>query len=116
LSFYKAPLPLTTQFALGVWGKAMKLSKDKTSLFSNDFLTPNGIPPEVSDYRLGNRSVLGWVIDQNRVTRYEPARRLRRMLARVQLRIFRTGDQGKALTDCRPTPRSISCLSSSRCC
>ena len=51
--------------------EAMKLSKDKTSLFYNDFLTLNGIPPEVYDYRLGNRSALGWVIDQYRVTRDE---------------------------------------------
>jgi len=51
--------------------EAMKLSKDKTSLFYNDFLTLNGIPPEVYDYRLGNRSALGWVVDQYRVTRDE---------------------------------------------
>ena len=49
----------------------MKLSKDKTSLFYNDFLTLAGIPPEVYDYRLGNRSALEWVIDQYRVTRDE---------------------------------------------
>jgi hypothetical protein len=34
----------------------MKLSKDKCSLISNDFLTLSGIPPEVFEYRLGNRS------------------------------------------------------------
>jgi predicted helicase len=51
--------------------EAMKLSKDKTSLFYNDFLTLNGIPPETYDYRLGNRSALEWVIDQYRVTRDE---------------------------------------------
>ena len=47
----------------------MKLSKDKASLFYNDFLTLNGIPPEVFDYKLGNRSALEWVIDQYCVTR-----------------------------------------------
>jgi len=47
----------------------MKLSKDKTSLFYNDFLTLNGIPPEVFDYKLGNRSALEWVIDQYYVDR-----------------------------------------------
>ena len=47
----------------------MKLSKDKTSLFYNDFLTLNGIPSEVFDYKLGNRSALEWVIDQYCVTR-----------------------------------------------
>jgi predicted helicase len=51
--------------------ETMKLSKDKTSLFYNDFLTLNGIPPETYDYRLGNRSGLEWVIDQYRVTRDE---------------------------------------------
>jgi predicted helicase len=51
--------------------EAMKLSKDKASLFYNDFLTLNGIPPETYDYRLGNRSAIEWVIDQYRVTRDE---------------------------------------------
>ena len=46
----------------------MKLSKDKTQLVYNDFLTLGGIPPEAYDYRLGNRSALEWVIDQYRVT------------------------------------------------
>ncbi len=45
----------------------MKLSKDKMSLRVNDSLTLAGIPPEVFDYRLGNRSALDWVIDQYRV-------------------------------------------------
>ena len=45
----------------------MKLSKDKTHLKYNDFLTLDGIPAEVFDYRLGNRSALEWVVDQYRV-------------------------------------------------
>ena len=45
----------------------MKLSKDKTQIRYNDFLTLAGIPPEAFDYRLGNRSALDWVIDQYRV-------------------------------------------------
>ena len=45
----------------------MKLSKDKTSLIYNDFLTLSGIPPKTHDYRLGTRSALEWVIDQYRV-------------------------------------------------
>ena len=45
----------------------MKLSKDKTQLKYNDFLTLDGIPAEVFDYRLGNRSALEWVVDQYRV-------------------------------------------------
>ena len=42
----------------------MKLSKDKTQLVYNDFLTLDGIPAKVFDYRLGNRSALEWVINQ----------------------------------------------------
>ena len=45
----------------------MKLSKDKTQIVYNDFLTLDGIPPKAFDYRLGNRSALEWVIDQYRV-------------------------------------------------
>ena len=45
----------------------MKLSKDKTQIVYNDFLTLNGIPPKAFEYRLGNRSALEWVIDQYRV-------------------------------------------------
>ena len=45
----------------------MSLSKDKRQLKYNDFLTLDGIPVEVYDYKLGNRSALEWVIDQYRV-------------------------------------------------
>jgi len=45
-----------------------KLSKDKTQLVYNDFLTLAGIPPESFEYRLGNRSALEWIVDQYRVT------------------------------------------------
>ena len=45
----------------------MRLSKDKTQLKYNDFLTLDGIPAAVFDYRLGTRSALEWVIDQYRV-------------------------------------------------
>jgi len=45
----------------------MRLAKDKRSLRVNDSLTLAGIPPEVFEYRLGNRSALDWVIDQYRV-------------------------------------------------
>ncbi len=51
--------------------ETMKLSKDRRSLHYNDFLTLSGIPGEVFDYRLGNRSPLEWVIDQYRVSRDE---------------------------------------------
>ena len=45
----------------------MRLSKDKTQLVYNDFLTFDGIPAKAFDYKLGNRSALEWVIDQYRV-------------------------------------------------
>ena len=45
----------------------MKLSRDKTQLVYNDFLTLDGIPEEAFDYRLGNRSALEWIVDQYRV-------------------------------------------------
>ena len=45
----------------------MRLSKDKTQLKYNDFLTLDGIPAEAFNYRLGNRSALEWVVDQYRV-------------------------------------------------
>ena len=45
----------------------MRLSKDKTTLKYNDFLSLSGIPPQVFDYKLGNRSALDWVIDQYRL-------------------------------------------------
>ncbi len=46
----------------------MKLSKDKTQLIYNEFLTLAGIPPKVFEYRLGNRSALDWIIDRYQVT------------------------------------------------
>ena len=46
----------------------MTLSKDKTQLKYNGFLTLTGIPPETYEYRLGNRSALEWVVDQYRVS------------------------------------------------
>ena len=45
----------------------MKFSKDRTCITYNNFLTLEGIPLEVFDYRLGNRSALEWVVDQYRV-------------------------------------------------
>ena len=44
-----------------------RLSKDKTQLTYNDFLTLDGIPAEVYNYRLGTRSALEWIVDQYRV-------------------------------------------------
>jgi predicted helicase len=46
----------------------MRLSKDKTRIVYNDFLTLAGIPAAAFEYRLGNRSALEWMIDQYQVT------------------------------------------------
>jgi predicted helicase len=46
----------------------MRLSKDKSSIVYNDFLTLEGIPAEAFEYRLGNRSALEWIIDQYQVS------------------------------------------------
>ncbi len=45
----------------------MRLSKDKTQIRYNEFLTLAGIPAQAFDYQLGNRSALEWVVDQYRV-------------------------------------------------
>lgn len=46
----------------------MRLTKDRSSIIYNNFLTLNRILTDASEYRLGNRSALEWVIDQYRVT------------------------------------------------
>jgi predicted helicase len=46
----------------------MRLSKDKTQIKYNDFLTFAGIPTETFAYKLGNRSALDWIIDQYQVS------------------------------------------------
>ncbi len=45
----------------------MRLSKDKTQLKYNEFLTLADIPAAAFAYRLGNRSALEWVIEQYQV-------------------------------------------------
>ena len=62
------PLKVTETGKLDWRVEKMTLSKDKTQLRYNSFLTLSGIPPEVYEYRLGNRSALEWVIDQYRVS------------------------------------------------
>lgn len=51
--------------------ESMRLSADRRAIEYNEFLTLEGIPQNVFDYRLGNRSALEWVIDQYRVGRDE---------------------------------------------
>lgn len=58
------PLERTETGKLNWRAEKMTFSKEKTQLKYNDFLTLSGIPPEVYEYRLGNRSALEWVVDQ----------------------------------------------------
>jgi len=54
--------------ALNFRVEKMRLSKDKTQIIYNEFLTLGGIPPKAFLYQLGNRSALEWVIDQYQVS------------------------------------------------
>ena len=45
----------------------MRLSRDKTQICYNEFLTLEGIPEKAFAYQLGNRSALEWIVDQYRV-------------------------------------------------
>ena len=42
----------------------MRLSADRSTIQYNDFFTLQGVPPAAFEYRLGNRSALEWVLDQ----------------------------------------------------
>jgi predicted helicase len=48
--------------------KMKRDKKDPTRLIVNDFLTLTGIPENVDEYKLGNRSALDWIIDQYQVS------------------------------------------------
>jgi predicted helicase len=47
----------------------MKLTRNKTEIIYNDFLTLAGIPPAAFEYRLRNRSALEWIIDRYQIHR-----------------------------------------------
>ena len=64
---YKLDMIETPEMPLDWRVTQMRFSKDKTQIRYNDFLTLDGIPAEVFQYRLGNRSALEWVVDQYRV-------------------------------------------------
>ena len=64
---YKLDLIETPDMPLEWRVEQMRFSKDKTQIRYNDFLTVAGIPAEVFQYRLGNRSALEWVVDQYRI-------------------------------------------------
>jgi len=48
--------------------KMKRNKKDPTQLIVNDFLTLTGIPPNVDEYKLGNRSALDWIVDQYQIS------------------------------------------------
>ncbi len=65
---YKLEMDEDTSLPLDWRVDKMKYNKDKTAIVYNDFLTIGGIPPEVHEYRLGNRSALDWIVDQYKVS------------------------------------------------
>ncbi|MFN4986289.1 MAG: type ISP restriction/modification enzyme [Ignavibacteria bacterium] len=48
--------------------KMKRDKKDPTRLIVNDFLTLSGIPTNVDEYKLGNRSALDWIVDQYQIS------------------------------------------------
>ena len=63
----------TPNMPLDLRVEKMRLSKDKTRIQYNGFLTIEDIPVEAHDYRLGTRSALEWIVDQYRITEdYKP--------------------------------------------
>ena len=47
--------------------KKLRLSKDKTTLIYNDFITIKNIPPRSFEYVVNGRSPLEWIIDRYQV-------------------------------------------------
>lgn len=47
--------------------KKMRLSKDKTTLLYNDFITIKNIPARVFEYKVNGRSPLEWIIDRYQI-------------------------------------------------
>jgi len=48
--------------------KMKRNKKDPTQIIVNDFLTLTGLPSNVDEYRLGNRSAIDWIIDQYQIS------------------------------------------------
>ncbi|MEJ7624253.1 MAG: type ISP restriction/modification enzyme [Pyrinomonadaceae bacterium] len=65
---YKLDMIESGKLALDWRVERMKYNQDKTAIIYNEFLTIGGIPPEVHEYRLGNRSALDWIVDQYKVS------------------------------------------------
>lgn len=60
-----AQVPLAERYRVT---KMKRNKKDPTQLIVNDFLTLTGIPANVDEYKLGNRSALDWVVDQYQIS------------------------------------------------
>jgi len=90
----------------------MRLSKDKTTLVYNDFLTLKGIPPETYEYRLGNRSVLEWAMDQYQVSTDKRSGIVQRFLTGPMIRNTPSALIGQVITVSLETVRLIKALPS----
>jgi len=98
----------------------MRLNKDKTAVVVNESLTLAGIPPEVFDYKLGNRSALEWVLDQYQVStdkrsgietdpnRTDDPEYIVRLVRRVVTVSVETAKIVKSLPPLTPTPAALS--------
>ena len=58
----------TPNIPLDLCVEKMKFHDNKTQIQYNDFLTIEGIPAEVHNYKLGDKSALEWIVDQYSVT------------------------------------------------
>ena len=58
----------TPNMPLDLYVEKMKFHDNKTQIQYNDFLTIEGIPAEVHNYKLGDKSALEWIVDQYSVT------------------------------------------------
>ena len=54
--------------ALNLGVERMRLSKDRSQIVYNSFLTLQGVPAEAFGFRLGNRSAIEWLIDQYQIS------------------------------------------------
>jgi predicted helicase len=58
-------IPLRERYRVMKMKRSVKVP---SQLIVNEFLILEGIPPEVGDYKLGNRSALDWVVDQYQIS------------------------------------------------
>lgn len=66
---YEIPPPCGIYYEKLDWRvEKMRLTKEKTAIIYNNFLTLKGIPQEAFEYCLGNRSALEWNVDHYQVS------------------------------------------------